>query len=132
MPNSTFETIKDIVTIVTPAFIAYIAYKQAIISNRQKVIHTQIDGMKSELVDAVAGRNVAEGQLKGMEQAKQEAIVAIKVAPAPKVQEVKIVEQSKPVDVKIDDQTKPVEVKIDDKEKPVEVKDVGEKDKEAK
>lgn len=114
MANTTIETVRDIVTVLTPVFIAYIAYKQAIISNRQKVIHTQIDGMKSELVDAVAGRNKAEGQIAGMEKERQDVKDTAKVAadtPA-KVQDVNIVEQSKTVTVKIDDKDKPVDVEI--------------------
>lgn len=102
MPNTTVEAIRDIVSILTPVAIAFIAYKQVQLNNKQKVIGTQIDGMKSELVDAVAGRNKAEGQLEGMDKAKQEVIDAAKVVVVPGVQEVKIVEQSKPVDVKID------------------------------
>lgn len=102
MPNSTIETIKDIVVILTPVAIAFIGYKQAQISNRQKVIHAQIDGMKSELVEAVKGRGEAEGQLAGIAQEKAAAVV-IKT---PVVQEVKIVEQAKPIDVKIDESEK--------------------------
>lgn len=97
MANSVMETVKDIVTILTPVALAIIAYKQVQLNNKQKVIGTQIDGMKSELVDAVAGRNKAEGQLQGMEKAKKDA-VEIKVQG---VQEVKIVEQAKPIDVKV-------------------------------
>lgn len=97
MPNTTVETIRDIVSIITPVAIAFIAYKQVQLNNKQKVIGTQIDGMKSELVEAVAGKNKAEGKLSGLEQAKQEAI-DIKVQG---IQEVKIVEQAKPIDVNV-------------------------------
>lgn len=99
MANSTVETIKDIVTIITPVAIAYIALKQTQLHNKQKVIGVQIDGMKSELVEAVKGRAAAEGEIVGMAKAKEEAAVVIKTAG---VQEVKIVEQAKPIDVKID------------------------------
>lgn len=97
MPNTTVETIRDIVSILTPVAIAFIAYKQVQLNNKQKIIGTQIDGMKSELVEAVAGRNVAEGELKGLAKAKQNA----KDIKLEGVQEVKIVEQTKAVEVEI-------------------------------
>jgi hypothetical protein len=103
MANTTLDVIRDILILgVTPITLAIIAYKQVVIGNRQKVIHRQIDGMKSELVTAVAGRNKAEGQLEGLAQGKQEVVDAAKVVEHDAVQKVKIVEQSKAVDVKVE------------------------------
>lgn len=64
----------------------------------------EVDGMKTELVAAVAGKYQAEGELKGAADQKKEAAVniALKVKPP--------LEAEKPVEVKIVDQTKPVEV----------------------
>lgn len=117
---STGEVIRDIVIALTPFGMAYLAFKQSQIANRQKVIHGQIDGMKTELVEAVKGRGEAEGKIQGIEQAKGDAATVIKDAKstaetlikdakdaaatlkdaASTVQEVKIVEQAKPIDVK--------------------------------
>lgn len=105
MTKEALDTIKDIIIMgVTPITIAYLAFKQVQIANRQKVIHTQIDGMKSELVAAVAGRENAEGQLKGLETAKQDAkdiAILVATAPPPSVQQVEVVGQTKTVDVNI-------------------------------
>lgn len=97
MPNTTLETIKDILVLaVTPIALGYMVYKQAIIGKK-------VDGMTSKLVDAEKGKSNAEGQLAGMEKVKQEVIVAAKViADAPIViQPVEVVGQAKPVEVQI-------------------------------
>lgn len=104
MTNAIIQTIKDIVVILTPVALAIIAYKQSQMSNKQKTIGVQIDGMKTELVEAVKGRAEAEGQLTGMAKAKEEAAV-VATTTKTEVQEVKIVEQAKPIDVKIDKTT---------------------------
>lgn len=106
MANTTLETIKDIlVLVVTPITLALIAYKQVRISIKQAVIHKQIDGMKSELVAAVAGKENAEGQLKGMEKARQDTIIdstaKAVAAVIPEVQKVEVVEQAKPIVVEV-------------------------------
>lgn len=106
MPNTIISTIKDIIVILAPIALAWIGYKQSKMASKQNkmdekqtIINTQIDGMKTELVAAVKGRGEAEGELTGIAKAKEEAAVIIKTSD---VQEVKIVEQSKPIDVKID------------------------------
>lgn len=64
----------------------------------------EVDGMKTELVAAVAGKYQAEGELKGAadqkasdKSHKEQAAVSIAVTQPPV--EVKIVDQTKPVEV---------------------------------
>lgn len=61
----TIETIKAIGAIVTPIILAWIAYLQIRIGKKQTIIHGQINGMKTELVEAVRGEAQAKGELKG-------------------------------------------------------------------
>lgn len=93
MPNTTFETIKDIIVLgITPMVLGYMIYKQAMIGKK-------VDGMTSALVVAEKGKSSAEGKLEGMEKVKQEIKDTSKVVP--EVQEVKIVEQAKTLEVKV-------------------------------
>ena len=63
--NNTVEVIKSIGEIVTPVAIAFIAYLQIKQGKKQNIIHKEMNGMKSELVEAVRGRAQSEGELKG-------------------------------------------------------------------
>lgn len=96
MPNTTLETIKDIVVLgITPMVLGFLIYKQAIIGKK-------VDGMTSALVVAEKGKSSAEGELKGMETAKQDAIAAkATVNPVQPIQDVNVVGQAKTVEVEI-------------------------------
>lgn len=106
------QIITGVVTLGVALF-GYLRIKasQQKIEEKVDTYHKEVNGMKSELITAVAGQNVAEGQLKGLQQAKDDSITAKAVvveaarvlAETPTaVQEVKIVEQAKPIDVKIE------------------------------
>lgn len=58
-------TIKDFIVVLTPIILAWIAYKQIGLSKKQDTIHKEMNGMKSELVEAVRGEAGAKGELKG-------------------------------------------------------------------
>lgn len=111
MPDSnTIETIKAVGAIVTPIVLAWIAYLQIKMGKKQDVANKQMDGMKTELVQAVKGQYQAEGELKGkadqkiIEKANQdEKATAVDIALHTTV-------PGTAVDVNIVDQDKPVEV----------------------
>lgn len=88
--NQTIEVIKAVGAVVTPIILAWITYLQIKSGKKQDIIHKEMNGMKSELVEAVKGRAQAEGEIKGAADAKQES---------KPVTDVNIVDQTKPVDV---------------------------------
>lgn len=65
MPSPLSETIKEIGIIVSPIILFIITYLQIRMTKKQAQIHKEMNGMKSELVEAVKGRSQAEGELKG-------------------------------------------------------------------
>lgn len=89
------------------AFFGYLKLKagQKNVEGKVDSYHKEVNGMKEQLIGAVAGQNKAEGQLLEIDKAKQDVKDTAKIVadtPTPAVQEVKIVEQAKPIDVKIE------------------------------
>lgn len=77
MDSNLLKDIKDIMTILTPIAIAWIGYLQIKTNKKQNEIGVKVDGMTSKLVEAEKGKSDAEGQLKGMAQAKAEMVIPV-------------------------------------------------------
>lgn len=119
MDSNLMKDLKDILTLLTPVAIAWIAYLQIKISAKQKEIGVKVDGMTSKLVEAEKGKSDAEGQLKGRADAKAEIVipanieVALKTDTVEKVAEttVETIKTDPAIDVKKVEGAKPVKLK---------------------
>lgn len=77
MDSNLLKDVKDILTILTPIAIAWIAYLQVRANKKQNEIGVKVDGMTSKLVEAEKGKSNAEGQLQAIAQAKSEMVIPV-------------------------------------------------------
>lgn len=93
------QIISGVVTLLV-ALLGYMKLKagQKTVEGKVDSYKVQVDGMKTELVNAVAGKNLAEGIIVGQDKQKEETKQEVKT----EVVDVKIVDQDKVIKVGIE------------------------------
>lgn len=93
------QIISGVVTLLV-ALLGYLKLKagQKTVEGKVDSYKVQVDGMKTELVNAVAGKNLAEGIIVGQDKQKEETKQEVKT----EVVDVKIVDQDKVIKVGIE------------------------------